>query len=253
MGRMESGAAASNVGGSAMMHSAVGKSMIVAAAMVTCFAAAYAQDPTNSIEGYYPTQLNRGQTTTLNVAFNVGRGGGPIAVQLFEIAPPDGITVGTLKGEEAREGVIWWTAPISVAKDAAAGARRLTVVRQHGRTAPVTLLIADHALTISNLKVTSAPGDGKTVELQFTAEEQGNATLGDAPMAWFTLSCGHQPEVGVVRGKAAGSVVTASIPHPKTFKGPGAPTFGPKCNLQVRATDQANVESNTLTTSFEFK
>jgi len=102
MGRMESGAAASNVGGSAMMHSAVGKSMIVAAAMVTCFAAAYAQDPTNSIEGYYPTQLNRGQTTTLNVAFNVGRGGGPIAVQLFEIAPPDGITVGTLKGEEAR-------------------------------------------------------------------------------------------------------------------------------------------------------
>jgi len=158
-----------------------------------------------------------------------------------------------LPGEEAREGVIWWTAPISVAKDAAAGARRLTAVRQDGRTPPVTLLIADHVLTISNLKVTSASGDGKTIEFQFSADEQGKGSLGDAPLAWFTLSCGHQPEVGVVRSKAAGAMVSAAIPHPKTFKGPGAPTFGAKCNLQVRASDQANVESNTLTTTFEFK
>lgn len=229
------------------------KSLIVAASMLACFAAAYAQDPIGSIEGYYPTQLNPGQITTLSIAINVGRGGGPIPVQSLEIVPSDGITVGALKGEEPREGIVWWTTPISVAKDAATGTRRLVAVRQDGRTPPVTLLIADHTLTISNLKVTSAPGGGKTIQFQFTANEQGQGTLGNAPMAWFTLTCGPQPEVGVVRGKVASGVITAAIPNPKTFKGPGAPTFGPKCDLEVRATDQANVESNTLMTTFEFK
>ena len=66
------------------MQSVIGKSTIVAAAMAAGFVAAYAQDPIASIEGYYPTQVNPGQTTTLNVAFNVARGGN---LQLYRNDP----------------------------------------------------------------------------------------------------------------------------------------------------------------------
>jgi hypothetical protein len=71
--------------------------------------------------------------------------------------------------------------------------------------------------------------------------------------AWFRLRCGKEPEVGVAKGKVANGIVKASIPNPKTITGAAAPTFGPKCDLEVRATDAGNVDSNTLTTTVEFK
>ena len=236
------------------MQSNIRTSMIVAAAMLALFATAFAQGAIGAIEGFYPTQLNPGQTTIFNLAINVGRNGGPMPLQSLEIVPSAGVTVGALKGgDEVREGVLWWTVPVTVAKDAAPGTRTLVAVRPDGRTQPVTLRIADHTLTISNLKVTSAPTGGRTIAVQFGVEEQGNGMLGDAPMTWFTLGCGRVPETGVVRGKAANGVVTAAIPNPKTVSSPVAPTFAPKCTLEVRLTDQANVESNTLTTAVEFK
>ena len=157
-----------------------------------------------------------------------------------------------LKPSEVREGVIWWQIPITVAKDASAGKRALVGTTQMGKLLPVDITIPDHVLTISNLKATSAPADGKTVEFQFTANEQGG-TLGPEPMAWFMLNCGKTPEVGAVKAKVANGVVTASMPHPKTITGPAAPTYAPKCELEVHATDAAGVESNTVKAPIEFK
>ena len=234
------------------MQTNIRTSMTVAAAVLAMLAAAYAQGPIGAIEGFYPTQLNPGQTTTFNLAINVGRGGDPIPLQSLEITPPGGITVGAFKGDEVKEGVLWWTMPITVAKDAAPGTRTLVAINQTGRTQPVTLMIADHILAISNLRVTSAPTDGKTIDIQFGVEQQGKP-LGEGLMTWFTLSCGRVPETGVVKGRFANGVVTAGIPNPKTVISPVAPNFAPKCTLDVRLTDQANVESNTLTTTVEFK
>jgi hypothetical protein len=211
---------------------------------------AFAQGLAGIIENYYPEQLAPGQTTTLNVAIPNGRQN---MLTGLEITPSTGVTVGMLKPSEAREGVVWYQIPITVAKDAPAGKRTLAAVGSGGKTLPVDITIPDHTLTISNLKATSAPANGKTVEFQFSAVEQGSGTLGAAPMAWFMLNCGKTPEVGVVTAKVANGLVTATIPHPKTITGPAAPTYAPKCELQVHATDAAGVESNTTTAPLEFK
>ena len=211
---------------------------------------ARAQGLPGIIENYYPAQLAPGQTTTLNLAIPNGRQN---MLTGLEIAPAAGATVGMPKASDVREGVIWYQIPITVTTDASAGKRTLVAVGTAGKTLPVDITIPDHALMISNLKATSAPANGKTVEFQFTAAEQGTGTLGTEPMAWFSLNCGQTPEVGVVKGKVANGVVTASIPHPKTITGPAAPTFAAKCELQVHATDAAGVESNPITAPMEFK
>jgi hypothetical protein len=213
-------------------------------------AAASAQGLNGIIENYYPSQLTPGQTTTLNVAMNGGRNN---TLTGLEITPSTGITVGALKPGDLKEGVIWWQIPITVAKDAAPGNRTLVAVGMNGRTVPVDVTIPDHVVAISDLKVTAAPANGKTVDFQFAATEQGSGTLGAEVNAWFMLRCGKEPEVGIAKGKVANGVVKASIPNPKTITGAAAPTFGPKCDLEVRATDAGNVDSNTLTTTVEFK
>jgi hypothetical protein len=158
-----------------------------------------------------------------------------------------------LKAGDLKEGVIWWQVPITVAKDVAPGKRTLVAVGTNGRTVPVDVTIPDHAVAISDLKVTAAPANGTAVDFQFAAAEQGSGTLGAEVNAWFMLRCGKEPEVGIAKGKVANGVVKASIPNPKTITGAAAPTFGPKCDLEVRATDAGNVDSNTLTTTVEFK
>jgi hypothetical protein len=213
-------------------------------------AAALAQGLNGIIENYYPSQLTPGQTTTVNVAMNGGRNNTLTGV---EITPSTGITVGALKPGDLKEGVIWWQIPITVAKDAAPGKRTLVAIGMNGRTVPVDVTIPDHVVAISDLKVTAAPANGKTVDFQFAATEPGSGTLGAEVKAWFMLKCGKEPEVGVAKGKVANGVVKASIPNPKTITGAAAPTFGPKCDLQVRATDAGNVDSNTLTTTVELK
>jgi hypothetical protein len=231
------------------MHRYFLATTLAAALLMVPAAGATAQGLTGWIENYYPTQVAPGQTTTLNVAINGGRNNMLMSV---EVMPSTGVTVGMLKPSEVREGVIWWQVPITVAKDAPAGKRTLVGTTQMGKLLPVDITIPDRVVTISNLKVTSAPADGKTVDFQFTASEQGG-TLGTDPMAWFMLNCGKTPEVGAVKAKAANGVVTASIPHPKTITGPAAPTYAPKCTLEVHATDVSGVESNTITAPVEFK
>lgn len=236
------------------MGSSVRNVLFVGCAMAACLATAYAQGLNGIIENYYPAQFAPGQTTTLSLATNGGRGN---ALMTVEITPAAGITVGMPKGSDPREGTIWYTVPITVAPGTQAGKRTMVAVSAQGRTQPVDVMIPDHTVTLSNLKVNSAAANGKTVDFQFNVAEGAGGTLG-TPKAWFMLNCGKgdglsRPEVGAVNGKVASNVVTVSIPNPKTITGADAPLYAPTCDLSVRATDAAGIESNTVTAKVNFK
>jgi len=217
---------------------------------LTTVQAGYSQDViTNVIEGYFPAQLVRGQTTVLNLAFNQGV---QDPLQSIEISPSAGITIGAPKEGVLHQAVLWWEVPVTVAKDATPGPRTLVAVRPSGRTVAVSVMVPNHVPNISNLTVLSSQTAQPTVDIQFASVDQGG-TLGDAPYVWFTLRCGPVPELGVVQGTVANGMIRASIPNPRTITTADAPSSGPTCNLEVRATDSAGIDSNTLTTTVELK
>lgn len=208
-----------------------------------------AQPVPGVIGSYYPTQLIPGQATVLHVA--LGRNN---PVQSVEITPSAGVTVTGLTSRDLNQGSVWWEFTVNVARDAAPGPRMLVAVQQNGRTAPVTLMIPNHVPVISNLKVLSAQVNQPMVDVQFTASDQGGS-FSPSPHVWFLLSCGPgQPEAGIVRGTFDKGAMRASIPNPRTLAGhAGAPAAGNHCDLQVRATDSSGTDSNTSSTSFDFK
>jgi hypothetical protein len=67
------------------------------------------------------------------------------------------------------------------------------------------------------------------------------------------LHCGGEPEVGLARGKFANGVVRVTIPNPRTQQKPGAEPPKNQCDLEVRASDSKNADSNTLKSTVEFK
>ncbi len=208
-----------------------------------------AQEVPGVIGSYYPTQLIPGQTNVLNVAM-----GARNPVQSIEITPSTGIMVTGMKKRDLHQGSIWWEFTITVSKDAAPGPRKLVAVQPTGRTAPATIMIPNHLPSISDVRILSAQVSQPTVDLQFTAVDQGG-TFGDSPYVWFILGCGPgQPEVGVVRGKFANGAIRVGIPNPRTLAGrAGAPAAGNHCDLQVRATDSSSTDSNTAKTTVDFK
>jgi len=209
----------------------------------------YAQQAPGVIGSVYPTQVMPGQSTSVHVALARNN-----PVQSIDITPSTGITVSGLKSRDLNQGSVWWEFTVAVAKDAAPGPRALVAVQQNGRTAPVTLLIPDHVPNVSNLRVVSAQASQPLVALQVTASNQG-ATFGGTPNVWFLLACGPgQPEAGIVRGTFDNGTIRASIPNPRTLQEhAGAPATGNHCDLQVRATDASGIDSNVLTTTFDFK
>ena len=208
-----------------------------------------AQQVPGVIGSYYPTQLIPGQTTVLHLA--LGRNN---PVQSIEITPSTSITVTGMNSRDLNQGSIWWEFTVNVARDAAPGPRTLVAVQQTGRTAPVTLMIPNHAPVIANLKVMSAQVNQPMVDVQFTASDQGGS-FSATPYVWFLLSCGPgQPEAGIVRGKLDTGTMHASIPNPRSLAGhAGAPASGSHCDLQLRATDSGGIDSNTSSTTFDFK
>jgi len=201
------------------------------------------------IEAYFPTQAAPGQTTVINVAMNGGRNN---PIQSIQITPSAGVTVGAFKAGELKEGAVWWTVPLTVARDAAPGPRTLVAVGSAGPTTPVTVTIPEHLPAISDLKVLSAPATGTTMDFQFAVTDSAG-DLGESPLVWFILGCGGEPELGLVKGKATGGVVRASVPHPRTQLKPGAAPPNARCDFQARASDSKGFDSNTLKTVVEFK
>jgi hypothetical protein len=154
-----------------------------------------------------------------------------------EVSPAAGVTVAgvsNLKKSELSQNVAWWDVTLNVAPDAAPGPRSLVLLMPTGRTTAATLLIPTHVPTIADLRVSATP---QRVDVQFSATDQ-SADLGTLPYVWFTIACGGEPTVGVVRGKATGAMISASIPRPAAAA----------CDLEVRASDTQKNDSNTLKT-----
>src|SRR5256885_10565209 len=86
-----------------LMYSGVRNVLLIGCAVVACLVTAYAQGLPGIIENYYPAQFQQGQTTTLSIAPAGGRGN---ALMTVEFTPAAGITVGTPKGGDPREGII---------------------------------------------------------------------------------------------------------------------------------------------------
>jgi hypothetical protein len=194
-----------------------------------------------AIEVVFPNQLVRGQTNVLHLAIPSRE-----VFQGAEVSPAAGVTVSSVtnyKKAELSQNVAWWEVTINVANDAAPGNRSLVLLMATGRTAPTTVVIPNHVPVISDLRIVSAsgivpaPANRSAVDVQFAAVDQ-SADLGDLPYVWFTISCGGEPTVGVVRGKTTAGVVRASIPRPAAAA----------CDLELRASDAQKIDSNTLKT-----
>ena len=206
----------------------------------------HAQDVPGAIGSIYPTQLARGQSTVLHVALARVN-----PVRSIAFMPAEGVTVTKTSSRDLNQGSVWWEFVVNVAASAAPGPRKLVVVLERGGTAAVDVMIPDHLPAISNLRVTSAQANRPTIDVQFNAANPGGK-FGDAPYVWFTLACGPQPEMGVVRGKRDGSTIRASVPNPRTLQDKAAaPSTGSRCELQLRATDDSNTDSNTATVTFD--
>ena len=202
------------------------------------------------IEGVFPRQLPRGQTTLINVAVPSRD-----AIQAAEISPSAGVTVSGIKRGQNFQGALTWSElTIDVAAEAAPGDRTLVLVLPMGRTAAVTIMIPSHVPRISELRVLSTPSNLPALELQFAAID-ASGDLGDSPYVWFMFGCGGELVPGVIHGKVTirdknKGEVRVSVPKPPTKAGGGTPTSG-KCDLQVRVTDSGGTESNTLKTTVD--
>ena len=199
------------------------------------------------IESAFPRQLPPGQTTVIHVAISSRD-----AIQAADISPAQGVRVSRIQQRESAQGALTWSdLTIEVARDAAPGTRTLVLVLPlpTGRTAPLPLTVPTHAPSVADLRLLSTSSKQATLELQLAASD-ASGDLGELPYVWFSLGCGREPLLGVVRGRvtpqsAGNSLVRASLPSPR------APAGG-TCDLQVRLTDAAGIESNTLKTTVTF-
>jgi hypothetical protein len=202
------------------------------------------------IEGIFPRQLQRGQSTVVNVAVPSRD-----TIQTAEISPSGGVKVSGIKlGQNFQGALTWSELTIDVAQDAAPGDRTMVLLLPAGRTNSVTITVPSHVPSISELTILSAQSNQPTLEAQFAAADE-SADLGDSPYVWFAMVCGSERLPGVVYGRATvrekgNNVVRASIPRSATA---GENPLTGKCELQVRVTDSGGIDSNTLRTTVDFK
>ena len=234
------------------MYSGIRVVMAAGLVLIVCLGpaarASDAQGLPGVLEGFFPTQLPPGQTTVLHAGLP-----GRNEVTMVDIVPAAGITVTSIKRGDVREGATLWEITVDVAKDAAPGPRTISVSGPMvQKTTPRPITIPAHVPTIADMKVVRAQVNQPTLDLQFAMNETPN-DIGAAPMVWFFLGCGGEPESGVVKGKFANGVLTASIPNPRTQMKPFAPQPNSHCDLEVRASDSKMADSNTLKTAVDFK
>ena len=234
------------------MYSGTRSCMIIGFTLLVCLGPGVNSSEAQQIriEGVFPRQLPRGQATVINVAVPSRD-----AIQSAEISPSAGVKVSGIKPGRNFQGALTWSElTIDVAKDAAPGDRTLAVLLPTGPTVPVTITIPSHVPSISELRVLSAQSNQPTLELQFAAVD-GSADLGDSPYVWFMIGCGGESVPGVVHGKLnardkGNGFVHAVVPNPHISAGGGS-SAGVKCDLQVRMSDSAGFDSNTLKTTVD--
>lgn len=211
--------------------------------LVAGAAQALAQPPLR-VDGIYPRQLPRGETTTISLAIPTLD-----AIESIDVSPAAGVTVSALtRGEEFQGNNRWWTVAVAVAPDVAPGGRTLNLHLPAGRVISTGLTIPARVPRITALRLASVPAAGPpAVDVEF-AVTAGAADLGSAPYVWFMVACDETPLPGVLRGAVApqGDRALVRVRIPRQLPGhtlePGTST----CDVQVRLTDAAGMESNTL-------
>jgi len=204
------------------------------------------EQPSIRVESIYPRYAPRGQVTVINVAV-----ASPDAVQRAEITPSAGVTVSGITGigSGSEQNVGWWEVTLNVSKDAPPGDRTLLLVLPKGRTTPATFSVSSHAPVISELR-SGRPANQSTTELQLSVAD-ADSDIGESPYVWFTADCGGDPIAGALRATMRGGVVRAVLPNVRRAARDGIPVVG-KCELQVRLTDSAGIDSNTLKATVDF-
>lgn len=208
-----------------------------------------AQPPMIRAETMYPRHAAPGRTTVINVAIP-----SPDPVESAEVTPATGVTVAGVKGSGSgsEQNIGWWEVALDVAKDAAPGDRGLVLVLRGGRrTAPVTISVPTHGPTIADLRIAPQQANQPTADLQVAATDTAS-DLGESPYVWFMADCGGEPIVGALRSRMSAGVVRAALPNLREPAVGGTPTTT-KCDVQVRITDAAGIDSNTLKTTLEFR
>lgn len=205
------------------------------------------QPPSIRIEGMYPRFAPRGRATVINVAVPSAE-----AVRGAEITPATGVTVSDIhgSGSGSEQNVGWWEVTVDVSKDAAPGDRALVLVLPGARTMPVTFSVSSHAPAISDLRIGPA-SKPSTLELQLSVTD-ASGDLGESPYVWFMADCGGDPIAGALRAKVSGGIVRTTLPNVRKAAHDGISGVG-KCELRVRLTDSTGIESNSLTTTVEFR
>jgi hypothetical protein len=199
------------------------------------------------VEGVFPRQLPRGQATLVNVAIPSRD-----AIQAADISPSAGVKVSSIKlGQNFQGALTWSELTIDVAQEAMPGERTLVLSLPMGRTTPVTIMIPTHVPNISELRVVSRQSNSPALEVEFSAVDS-SADLGNTPYVWFMVRCKGELLPGVVHGNFTArdkdnGVVRVSVPAMPARAGANPTTEA--CDLQVRLTDMAGIESNTLKTT----
>jgi hypothetical protein len=229
------------------IRSFVAIGVTVAACLGLSAPPATAQQPLR-VEGIYPQQLPLGQSTVINLVVP--------STDTFqpEFAPAQGLTVSSVTRQDSFQGAhTWWAITVDVGKDAAPGARTLSLRFPKERTASAAVSIPSHVPSIADLRIVGATANAAALDVEVAARD-GSGDLGATPHVWFNAACGDMPLPGAIRGTVASkhdnaSVIRASIPRPAPGRGT-APTA--RCELKVRVADSAGFESNTLTTTVEY-
>ena len=222
------------------MHCERWRSIVIGSTILLCIGVCPATargQQLPAIEIAFADQLVRGQTTIVHVAIP-----SPDTFSGAEVSPAAGVTVARVvkrKAAELSQNVAWWDVTVAVARDAAPGTRSLVLVTANGPSTAATLVIPGHVPAISGMRASSSSSaPNPAIDVEFTASDDVD-DLGDKPYVWFTVTCGGEPTLGVVRGMRAGALIRASIPRPAAKP----------CEVELRASDAQKNDSNSLNAS----
>jgi hypothetical protein len=210
--------------------------------------AARAQAPPALVaESVYPRHAVRARSTVINVAII-----SPDPVSSAAVIPAEGVTVSRIHGDTSAtvQNVGWWEVQLDVAADAAPGERTLVLTTSRGQTSRAPIVVATHAPVLTGVTATPPRSGRPAGELRVTVSDDAS-DLGTSPYVWFAAACGGEPIVGALRTRVVNGVATTALHNVRKAARDGLAPRGP-CDIEVRITDAAGVESNRLHTMVEF-
>ena len=206
--------------------------------------AAAAPEKAPEIEAFYPSQVQRGETTEITV-----RGKHFDTIQSVEITPPEGISVREIKEKQKGKA---WTVVLVAGPDAEPGERSVVLVTPQGRPGAQTIRIPDHVPQITEITVLSTKRSGGAVEFEANVLDKAR-DLGPNPYLIVTLLCGGPVYLSGTRAdKVTEKDSTNSLVH-ASVSGYGISMPKRSCEIEVGIQDQKRNNSKDRRAPVEFK